>query len=360
MKTLPMSVVVVTVIAAILIGGGCSESDGPTGTDDGLYTREQIPDLDDPYGGYNFADEAPGFGDASLIDEFGDDITIDDPYENDPTIAVRERDRDGHVRGRLFLAITWGNLHKDPTIDHVTDWSGSLTVDPGAILLKQLIRFEREDHVMPRTDRGLLEWVSHTLPSFDGILVRIVAVPEATVDVQAEIDSANTVITFSTEPLTVSFTLADLPGLHRVVTLEDGNAVAFDAVYVPPVSCPRGFLRGVWRHHPEREGGEFFGKYVSEVGHHMGFVRGFYGVNEKDDRVFFGKWISRSGEFRGILRGIYDNHEGEQAGYFAGVWMGRDRRVHGDLRGEWRRNDDRHGGFFRGVWAARCPNAFSL
>lgn len=360
MKIRPMCLVAALVLAAALFALGCGESDGPTGSGDELFTREQIPNLDDPYGGYNFGDESPGFGDASLIEEFGDDVTIDDPYENDATIGAYDRDRDGHPRARIFLAVTWGNLHRDSTRTEPTDWSGSLTVKPGAVLLRQLIRFEREDYVLPRTDRGILEWVSHTLPGIDGVLVRIVPMPDSTVDARAEIDSANTTITFATGPLTVSFTLADLPGLHRVITLEDGNAVSFDAVRVPPDGCPRGFLRGVWRGRGNGERGEFFGKYASETGRHLGFVRGHYGVNENGEKVFFGKWISRSGEFRGILKGIYDRREGEQDGWFAGRWIGRDQRVKGDLKGEWRRNDEHRGGFFRGEWRAHCPDAFTL
>jgi hypothetical protein len=251
--------------------------------------------------------------------------------------------------------ITWGNLHRDETITHVTDWTGSLSVDPGVILLRQTIRFEPHDRILPRTQRNLLEWESKTMPAFDGILVRIVACPKITnADVDTRIDSANTVITFKTEPFSVSFTLDKLPGLRRVVTLDDGNAVAFTAVHVPPQTCPHGFLRGVWRHYPERPGGEFFGKWVTENGIHMGFLKGFYGVNKEGEKVFFGKWISRSGRFQGLLRGRYDNYEEDRGGWFAGVWLNRDRHVQGELKGEWRRNDECHGGFFRGVWAKNC------
>jgi hypothetical protein len=344
-------------VAAVFALGGCGKADAPSAPNDDIYTRGQTADLDDPFGGYNFADEAPGFGDRALVDEFGDDPVFDDPFASDPLVAARDRDRDGRLRGRLFLAVTWGNLHRDSTVTHVTDWTGSLAVNPGIILLQRVIRFEDRDRILPRTERGLLEWVSHTSHGLDGVLVRIVPCPSAASDVQADIDSANTVITFTTGPLTTSFTLTVLPGLHRIVTLDDGNAVAFDAVYVPPMACPRGFLRGVWRNHPDRRGGEFFGKYASESGLHLGLVKGFYGVNKQGEKVFFGKWIGRDGEFRGILRGTWDRFEGEQAGSFAGGWIGRDRRVHGDLNGEWRRNDERHSGFFRGVWGAHCADS---
>jgi hypothetical protein len=352
-----VSMILSLAAAAAFALAGCGESGDTAGPSDELDTRVQTANPDDPYGGYNFADEAPGFGDRAILDEFGDDPVFDDPFASDPLVAARDRDREGRLRGRLHLAIAWGNLHRDSTITHVTDWTGSLAVEPGAVLLERVIRFEDRDYILPRTERGLLEWVSHTSDGFDGVLVRIVPCPSTTADVQSEIDSANTIITFTTGPFTAKFTLVELPGLHRIVTLEDGNAVAFDAVFVPPFSCPRGFLGGAWRHHPDREGGKFFGKYTSETGEHLGFVRGFYGVNQEGEKVFFGKWISLSGEFRGILRGTWGHFREGEGGYFDGGWVGRDRRVHGGVKGEWRREDERRAGFFRGVWGAHCADS---
>jgi len=334
---------------------GCSEDPSPTAAGGDLYTRDQVPDADDPFGGYDFGDEDPAFGDPNLEAVFGEDDVYVDPFENDVAIRDFDRDREGNLRDRIFLMITWGNLHRDSTIQHWTDWTGSLAVDNGAVLLKRVIRFEPQDRILPRTQRDLLEWESNTMPAIDGILVRIVACPNPDVtDARADIDSSNVTITFDTEPFTVSFTLDQLPNLKRAVTLDDGNAVAFTAVRVSPDACPRGFLRGVWRHHPERPGGVFFGKWISEMGLHEGFVKGFYGVNAEGEKVFFGKWISRAGRFRGLLRGRWDTGGERGTGWFAGGWIGRDRRVQGRLKGEWRRNDERHGGFFRGVWAKDC------
>ncbi len=355
MKRVSICLLIILFSASMLSFTGCRDSEDPLAVDNELYTRDQVPDLDDEYGGFNFADETVGFNDPELLAEFGDDDEFDDPFERDPLVMGRERDRDGNLRGRVFLMITWGNLHRDSTITDPTDWTGSLSVNPGAVLLKRTIRFEPNDEILPRTQRDLLEWTSKTRGGIDGILVRIVPVPSLTAaDIDAEIDSANTEITFATDPFKVTFTLDQLPNLRRIVTLEDGNAVAFTAVHVAPFECPRGFLRGVWRHHHERPGGKFFGKYVSETGLNIGHVKGFYGVNKEGEKVFFGKWISRSGRFRGILRGRYDSGEERSAGWFAGRWIGRDLRVHGEVKGEWRRNDECHGGFFRGQWRVNC------
>ncbi len=317
-----------------------------------LYTRDQVPDADDADGGFNLGDEPPAFGDPALAAEFGGEGDYTDPFENDPAVRDLDRDRDGNRRGRIFLMITLGNLHRDSAIAAATDWTGSLAVNPGAILLKQTIRFEPSDRILPRTQRDLLEWESRTRGSIDGILVRIIAAPDPpTTAADAEIDSANVIITFKTAPFSVSFTLDQLPGLRRVVTLHDGNAVAFAAVHVPPQTCPRGFLRGVWRHHPERPGGVFYGKWVSETGLHTGFLKGFYGINKDGEQVFFAKWITRSGKFEGLLRGKYGSNDEPGSGWFAGVWVDSELRIQGRLKGEWNRNDECHGGFFRGVWA---------
>lgn len=343
------------IIAATIWVSGCSESENPAAVDDELYTRGQTPDLNDDFGGYNLADEPAGFGDQTLIEEFGDDKDFEDPMINHPLVLDRNRDREGHLRGRIYLTITWGNLHRDTTITHKTDWTGGLAVDPGAIVLKKTIRFEDHDQILPRTDPGLLRWESFTKPGIDGVVVRIIpGNPRDATLANAEPDSADTIVTFKTGPFGVSFSLRELVGLHRIVTLDDGNAVAFDAVYVPPVGCPKGFLRGVWRHHGEDARGDFFGKYVDAAGFHKGFVKGHFGVNKDGEKVFFGKWISRRGAFQGILRGHYGNDDEGRAGWFAGRWMGRDRRVEGVLKGEWRHKNECRGGFFRGRWKKEC------
>ena len=343
------------VVTAMVWVSGCSESDNPAAASDELYTREQVPDLNDEFGGYNLADEPIGFGDPALLDEFGDDAEFIDPMANNPIVLERECDRDGRLRGRIYLMVTWGNLHRDSTITHVTDWTGGLAVDPGVVIVKRVIRFEDRDRILPRTDPGVLQWESFTRPGIDGVVVRIVpcAHPD-TLDTNAEADSADTVISFRTGPFSVSFSLRELAGLNRIVTLEDGNAVAFNAVRVPAVTCPQGFLRGVWRHHPERPGGVFFGKYVDQLGFHRGFVKGHFGVNKDGENVFFGKWITRSGRFQGILRGHYGRFDDGGAGWFAGGWMGPDRNIRGGLKGEWRHKDAYRGGFFRGRWKQEC------
>jgi len=355
MKRLPHLILAITVVASFAWMVGCSSVDDPAssnvGSDD-LMTRAESENLNDPFGGFNMLDAAPAFGDAELVSTMGEDVDYHDPFESDGDVT-RLRDRE---RGETMLAITWGNLHRDEGIDHLTNWDGALRVTPGAIVLKKVIRFEPTDHIVPRTQRDLLEWESTTGCCIDGILVRILAQPVLTsADGDSSVDSTNTVISFRTGPLQVEFTLDQLPGLNRVVTLDDGNAVAFQAIHVDPDACPQGFMRGIWANHPERQGGFFKGKWETETGRVKGHIKGIYGVNDQGEKVFFGKMITRTGRFVGIVVGRYEaNPNDESGGIFHGRIVNRHRDIIGELGGGWQRSEYCNGGFFRGRWAIAC------
>jgi hypothetical protein len=352
MKRINLFLMVMVLFGALAWLPACNSTDvsGPEVPD--IETREQNPDLDDPYGGYNVADEAPGFGDPAMIEEFGDAATVDydDPMNADPLVAnIMSRPMAQH-----FLMITWGNLERDSTVDFVTEWSGSLTVDPGVILLKRVVRFENHDRILPRERRDLLEWISFTQPAFDGIIVRVFPVQQRAA---TDVKDTTAVVTFSTGPLTKSFTIDELRDIDLVIPVDDaGNAVAFNSIVIPIGGCPSGFLGGIWADNPDTTGGSFKGMWMSEKGHAMGFLMGHYGVNSEGNRVFFGKWISLSGEFRGLIKGRYGSFPNAPGGFFQGVYLGRSLRVRGDLKGIWQTSDKiEGGGFFKGRWAARCP-----
>lgn len=334
---------------------GCLSPTSPTSSND-LVTRTETVNLDDPYGGYNLGDEPAAFSDPTMVSEFGPQTmaAFDDPTLGDSAV-VRAMNRRAV---RRYLMITWGNLRADSTIDFVTDWSGSLTVDNGALVLHRTIRFDARDQILPRTSRDKIEWVSFTKPSFDGILVAIhkILAPDSTADTLAVAppETAPLTVTFATGPLTVTLSEDELTDLHRVVKVDEaGNAVAFNTITVMPSDCPAGFLAGQWHSVDRRPGGAFRGKWISLNGVHMGYVRGVYGTNSSGEKVFFGKWITASGRFQGLLRGRYDVAVDRPGGRFQGVWMGRDLRVLGGLAGEYRADADGHG-FFRGVWRKRC------
>jgi hypothetical protein len=357
MKRIALYGLALVAVAAMTWVAGCSTPGDPADTSgtnlDDIINRDENPNLNDSFGGYNMKDDVPAFADEQLAREETGDVDYDDPFAQATDIRTLETSD----RRQLFLMITWGNLHRDSTITGPTDWSGSLSVDNGVVLLKRTIAFEMGDHIVPRTQRDLLEWKSQTYLGGDGILVKVHPAPVpvlSNVAVPDTVDSSSVVIHFETTPLSVEFTLAQLPGLNRVVTLPDGNAVSFTAVEQLPGRCPHGLMQGVWRNHPEREGGVFRGRWATADGSVRGFMKGIYGTNDAGDRVFYGKMIDENGRFEGIMRGVWGNHAGMNGGWFAGRWVDRNLKIRGELKGEWRRSDRCHGGFYRARWAMNC------
>ena len=338
--------------------GGCSSTEEPA-VDEELMTREQTVDLDDPYGGLNFADEAPGFGDPEMIEMFGPESYAEytDPMENDPEV-VRARERKRPV---TYLMITWGNLRADSTIDFRTDWSGGLIAENGVICLKRTIAWDDHDEILPRTSRDLLRWNSSTGPHFDGILVALHKIVQrdttrdsTSVDV---VDDTRLSITFRTGPLSVTIDEEHLRDLHRVVKVDDaGNAVAFNTINIRPYECPAGFMAGQWRPVEDRPGGIFRGRWISHNGVHAGYLRGFYGATAGGENVFFGKWIKHNGQFQGLLLGYYGGFADEPGGWYKGIWVNRSLRTGGHVNGIWNTSDDTEqpGGFFKGRWTKVC------
>ncbi len=350
-------------IASALVVWAVSGCENTAGTDaaNDISSRTQTVNLDDEFGGFNTADESPAFGDAMLAADYGpgSDVEVDDPMAADPRTIFDRR------HPRRFLMITWGNLRADSLINFTTDWTGGLCADNAVVVVNRTIRFDPQDHLLPRTSRSCVEWVSYTQPHFDGVLVSLLPMRCDSVTTGATVDSLCTLpvsVTFKTGPLTVTFTQDELADLHKVIPVDDaGNAVAFNTLVVMPGDCRGGFLAGQWKpvDGDARIAGRFRGKWISENGVHMGYLRGIYGVNGRGNHVFFGKWITEGGAFQGLLKGRYGALPAvstrEADGWFEGVWYSRQLRVAGGLHGVWSTgNDDAAGGFFRGRWGAHC------
>jgi hypothetical protein len=347
-------------VIAVWALAGCESATDTDATDD-RSSREQVVNLNAPFGGYTASDEAPAFSDPYLLANFGPESDV--AYADDVVLATTDR-----FHPQRFLMITWGNLHADSTVTFVTDWSGSLCAENAAVRVLRTIRFEPGDYVLPRTSRACVEWVSHTKPHFDGIIVALHKTSDCdTLRDPAVVDTLcdePVSLTFKTGPLTVTFTQDELADLHRVIPVDDaGNAVAFNVITRRPDQCLNGFLAGQWKPAPGENDkgvlGFFRGKWVSENGLHMGYLRGVYGVNRRDEHVFFGKWIAETGRFRGLLAGhygVFEENDTEADGWFEGVWFSRGLRTMGGLHGVWGAHDeaDHEGGFFRGVWNQRC------
>jgi hypothetical protein len=353
-----LNLLMISLVAAWVVSG-CENSAGTDSAND-VSSRTQTINLDDTYGGYNTADESPAFDDAMLAADYGADSDVEVSDTTDDPAAVHD-----NLHAHRYLMITWGNLRADSLIDFPTDWSGSLCADNAVVVVRRTIRFDARDYLLPRTSRGCVEWVSHTQPHYDGILVSILPMRCDSMPTATAKDTLCTKpfsVTFTTGPLTVTLSERDLVDLHRVVTVDDaGNAVAFNTFIVKPGDCPGGFLAGQWKPvQDERIAGRFRGKWISENGVHMGYLRGVYGENHGGDHVFFGKWINDTGRFQGLLSGSYGTAPAasttEADGWFKGIWYSRELRVAGELGGAWGTGTGAtDGGFFRGTWRRHCP-----
>jgi hypothetical protein len=373
MRRTTWSPLVVIAAALALAASGCiTSSDDPA---PGLSAADQTVDLDAEFGGFNTANEAPAFGDAELADTNSLTGEGDEGVDFDDAMA-RERHMirlSDHPEVDVYaLRVMWGTLDRDledVTFPAPVDWSGSLSLERGGLLVRRVLRFEpiQGDHIVrPREDRRVIEWVSTTIGGRDGLLVAVFD-PQLVLDDSSGSDDTATavgeayttpnVITFETEPLTVSFNVSSLADLDTVVEVGGSNlAVAFRGIRIEPgpYPCPSGFLGGVWKRAPDTEGGVFYGRWMGADGRVAGYLRGHYGVNSDGRKVFFGKYIDLSGRFRGFLRGRWENLPDLPGGRFHGVWFDALRRPRGELGGRYLVAPDGGRGTFHGRWRAYC------
>lgn len=343
---------------------GCS---GEGGT--GSSLPDDTNDLNSEFGGYTAADESPAFGDPELAAAMSAEPTFDDVLY--PAIAL-----DSLVDGKrdiYALMLRWGQLEGDSASTTPTDWSGSLELTYGGIVVRNLIRFEQgQDYIVrPRTSRTLLEWVSVTTVHYDGILVLVVDPP---VDPDSVPGPNQLVLTLP--GYTRTFTMEELSSLAEIVDIDAaGNQLAINARSLDHTLCGEGPMDGIWRFNPSGRGGEFFGRWMTSDGIFGGHVRGHFGVRSDSSRVFFGKAIGVDGRFAGLIRGTWGVDPIDPAtGWFEGDWASRTGLAVGTVKGTWQSkasdgigDDDNErpgrgrgrgprwgGGFFTGWWERVC------
>jgi len=282
-------------------------------------------------GGFTDKDEAPDFGDADVSQLVGFE-----PRFADTTSFLSQ----APAAARVYkLVLLWGHFPNatdatdTQTVPEKMDWSGSITVDQGAIALAETLRFDDKDSVTPRSDPKTITFVSRTYPAVDGVALRV-AVPAG-----AE------VLHFRTTTLTTDI---DLTSLRRdaggVAPVGDGrNALAWVGFPDAP-GCTNGFVLGHWS--KLKPGvGKLKATVLNDEGQRIGRVKGIWGHAKKQDkRLFFGKYITNEGTHRGLLGGTYEG------GAFQGVWGDRTGEG-GGLRGFY--SDGYEKTDTKGVWLGR-------
>jgi hypothetical protein len=260
------------------------------------------------------------------------------------------------------------------------DWSGTLHMNGGLIVVERAIAFERNDSIA-RIDSATIGWISHTGPHFDGIQVKLVVPLDS-----AFCGGCTPSLELSTGPYSRTFSLAELLALDVLSPVDScGNAISITSVLVPP-GCPHGQLMGAWdatdldslaAADTLANGGivegVFRGVWIGQGGRIGGHLKGVFGTNGDGKRVFFGKYIDLTGRFMGILRGsvisplrpAFDNGPGDgrddparirrPRGWFFGEWIDENLNVQGKLMGRWMASEAGKG-FFHGIWGMRCSN----
>lgn len=332
-------------VLALLVSGCIIDSTKKVNDDD---TELQIPDLEAEFGGFKPTDETAGFGDPEILGEFAEDQEVVDLLSTDPQIAA---DIEDSVVEVYFLRITWGRLEWDTTATNVTDWSGSLQTDKGALVLLRKIRFEPGDHIhRPRPDRRTLEWTSYTGPHFDGIYVAIVIPPGDT-------SSAEGTLTFSSTPFSHTFGFSELDSINVVYPVDqEGNEIAFVGYKKQLVPCGNGFFDGRWIRTRQHEG-ICEGRWINRDGSLAGHFEGYWGKRNNGQKMFFGKCIGPNGEFRGLIRARweYSASRGESGGSFVGKLYDDNGQAEAAFKGHFRVGGEKgRKGHLQGQWKQLC------
>lgn len=321
----------------------------------------QTENLDTPNGGLTGTNEQPGFGDASLTSSMNAEVTEADATSNDAMVKDIEA---GRTNGAHVYAVTilWGMLQAGDSGDAIGtredgsdyDWSGSLVLNQGAVVLRNVVSFEPGDHmILPRPNRGTIEWESHTGTGFDGVRVLVYIPPQ-----QGSVDEP--VLTLNTRMFQDHWNVSDLADLDSLITVDgNGNKVHIMAFETRPGLSARGYFMGRWQPIPAGEAlGHFEGLWITDRGNVSGFVRGHYGINKAGEKVFFGKYIDRAGVFQGIIRGQWGTSDAAkgadgESGWFRGALLDASLGEKGQVNGVWTTKGPDQG-FFQGRWCLGC------
>ena len=297
--------------------------------------EEVKSDLELDNGGFDTSDELAEFGQGALFadaaiesssdvtDEMTDDVTAMD------VAGVEAHD----------ISLIWGKLPPDLTATDGVDWSGTLELSRGGMLIRRRLGFEEAtDRVLPRTTREVIEIESRTRPFADGLALRVFD------------DRPN-----DPDPIRLTYRSVDGARVHTfdLRDLADGPVVRNEGDGNRMVavgrrrndSCAHGVMRGRW-HALAPNAGVYLGVVANAAGLPIGHVRGIYGERRNGDSVLFGKFIDRTGRFTGIINGNYD----AQSDTFEARWLDR-QGDHGVLHGVFFEGPSLRGGAYVARWA---------
>jgi hypothetical protein len=288
-------------------------------------------------GGFDTSDEPPAFGAAAELDAAAieRDAVVTDALAGDPAAVALDRES---VNTGFRVAVLWGKLPADRGATESRDWTGSLKISSGGLVVHRTIGFEdRTDMLLPRTSLDTVSFQSVTKPYVDGLALNVLSRPSAS--------TAALTLTYTPADGSTAFTLdlAQLADGPIVVDAGGGFKIIAIGHRRQADPCDRGFMRGRW-HVVSPNLGRFLGVVTDEGGAPIGHVRGVFGQRRDGNPVLFGKFVDREGRFRGILAGTYGD------GQFRARWIVRG-GDHGVARGVYFPGATERSGGFLGRWA---------
>jgi hypothetical protein len=294
--------------------------------------------LEQPNGGFDTADEAPEFGvqadfTAAAIES---DSVATDALAGDPTTTAIDR---ASAAAGFRMLVVWGKLPADRDATASRDWTGSLRLSRGGLIVRRTIAFEdRTDQLLPRVSLDAVGFQSVTRPYVDGLALTVLDPPSPTTT------GSQTLTYTSADGASVyTFDLSQLATGPIVVDAGDGFQMVAIGVHRQAAACDRGFMRGRW-HALSAHLGRFLGVVTDENGAPVGHVRGVYGQRRSGDDALFGKFIDREGHFRGLLAGAFAD------GQYRARWIDR-QGEHGTAHGAYFEGATATAGHFLGRWA---------
>lgn len=323
------------------LSAGCGSAPA---TIDGNSTQVAAA-IEQPNGGMTMVDEAPDFGRPDLFTDptvIAPETSYQDSMATDPAVTSAMADPNAAVFKTLLV---WGQMPANPNNPSAHDWSGTLSVNRGAIIVKRTIGFENTtDAIAPRTDKSSVTFTSVTKPFVDGLRL-VVIDPDPS-------SSDPFVLTYTPKSgAAVSAPMSSLVGGPHTTTVDSAGDRVIEVASPEALDvCQHGFLRGRW-HKLANGRGVILGRVADADGNQVGAIKGLYGQRKNGEKVFFAKYIDNDGHFRGILAGHYDS------GHFLGRWITKNGE-HGHLGGVYRESAGGSGvgGRFLGRWAETSCN----
>ncbi len=318
------------VILVPLFFFGCGQ-----GTDDDTINLDYDKGEADLGDYYNSENEAPGFGDKEIL-AMTEDTPYDDPFDNLTKTAGT-----GDV---FYIRVLWGNLIVDwDDPNPARDYSGSITIDDGLLVIERTVRFENHDsEIDTRYDERIVSWQSRILPHYDGLVLRLE--PGDTPDDE-------NILHFIIGAYELDLTVAELMDVVMMEETELYNDHVALASHLTTGLGSSGFLSGHWRNLPEVEGGIFKGKWENGSGTLMGHERCRYIPNGDGTGIIKGKYIDTDGDFKGKLYGQYTNVvDAVEKGVFDLDVLEADNTQIGQANGIYLSEENAHYGFALGNW----------